>query len=610
MIRPRKADNEVGMGIGGDGRFLNVVGGFKVKLVLYFALLALLPAAVAFRGFQTLATRGETRSVDARLQAGLRSALVAYSARLDEAGREAAAVARGAAVQHAIADGDRDAAAAVVHEHPELSITAQKFHVGARPRLAGRRTVRVADHKRTLGEVTAFVPIDGPLLRELAEAFDSRDRLVVVRRGHIAAGTRRGVAVPAPPGAARITVAGEDYRSVATQRLASPRGVAFVALTPEAAIDRAASSAGRRLLAWLVASLVLFGFVAMLLGRSITRTLARLADAARALGHGRLERPVDVRGRDEVAQLASSFNEMAAELEQRRIELESERRRLREATARVGKALEATHDVDQLLHLVVETAVEATGAYGGLVVDGGREFARTGDPDAGLEKIAFPLRVGVGDFGSLVLAAPTFDRDQIETASSLAANAAIALENAHLHALVERQALVDALTELANRRALEDTLRAEIARSVRFGGDVAFVIADLDGFKAVNDRWGHPFGDTVLRTFGQMLRQTAREIDIAGRWGGEEFGLVLPGTDAAGAEALAERARQAVAAMKLETADGETVTVTASFGVASLAGTQSFDALVSAADTALYNAKRSGKNLVVAAPEPARPRIV
>jgi diguanylate cyclase (GGDEF)-like protein len=301
---------------------------------------------------------------------------------------------------------------------------------------------------------------------------------------------------------------------------------------------------------------------------------------------------------------------MAVELEQRRVELQEERRRLRETTARVGRALEATHDVDQLLHVIVETAVEATGAFGGLVLDGGREFARTGDPEAGAETIAFPLRTGAADFGSLVLAAPRFDADKLATASSLAANAAIALENARLHALVERQAVVDPLTDLANRRALEDTLHAEIARSARFGGDVAFVVADLDAFKNVNDRWGHPFGDVVLRTFGRTLRETAREIDIAGRWGGEEFALVLPGTDAAGGAALAERARLAVAAMTFEAAGGREVAVTASFGVASLAGTGSFDALVSAADSALYRAKRRGKNRVVTASEPVPARML
>ena len=90
-----------------------------------------------------------------------------------------------------------------------------------------------------------------------------------------------------------------------------------------------------------------------------------------------------------------------------------------------------------------------------------------------------------------------------------------------MHRIVERQAHVDALTELANRRALEETLRAELARAARFNGELCLVLADLDWFKNVNDLYGHPFGDVVLREFARVLRATVREIDVAGRWGGE-----------------------------------------------------------------------------------------
>src|SRR5439155_15503353 len=302
-------------------------------------------------------------------------------------------------------------------------------------------------------------------------------------------------------------------------------------------IDAAASSSERRLLIGLAASLLLFGIVTYLLGRSIVRTLARLAEAANAIAHGRLGERVEVRGRDEFAQLAGVFNDMATQLEQRLVELDGERHRLRNLSVRFGEALEATHDVEQLLRVIVETAVEATGAYGGVVVDGGRELARSGDPDSGLEKIAFPLRAGESDFGSLVLSAPQFDNDDVEAAASLAANSVIGLENVGLHRIVERQALVDGLTGLANRRALEETLHAELARAQRFHGELCLVFADLDDFKAVNDRYGHPTGDEVLREFATTLKETVREIDIAGRWGGEEFALILPGTDTAGGAA-------------------------------------------------------------------------
>jgi hypothetical protein len=96
----------------------------------------------------------------------------------------------------------------------------------------------------------------------------------------------------------------------------------------------------------------------------------------------------------------------------------------------------------------------------------------------------------------------------------------IALDNAKLHRIVERQALVDGLTGLANRRQAEDALASEVSRAGRFGGPLAVVLADLDDFKAVNDAHGHPVGDTVLREFAAVLARSVRDVDIAARWAG------------------------------------------------------------------------------------------
>ena len=185
----------------------------------------------------------------------------------------------------------------------------------------------------------------------------------------------------------------------------------------------------------------------------------------------------------------------------------------------------------------------------------------------------------------------------------LAGQAVVALENARLHRAVERQASLDGLTGLANRRSAQDALHSEVSRAGRFGSDLSLVMADLDGFKDVNDRFGHPVGDIVLREFAETLRETGREVDTAGRWGGEEFILILPATDTAGGARLAERVRQAFEQRLILSPDGTRIPVTASFGVAAypLHGTE--EALVRAADAALYEAKRAGKNRVVTAAE-------
>jgi diguanylate cyclase (GGDEF)-like protein len=172
----------------------------------------------------------------------------------------------------------------------------------------------------------------------------------------------------------------------------------------------------------------------------------------------------------------------------------------------------------------------------------------------------------------------------------------VALENARLHGMVERQALVDGLTGLANRRAAADALRAEAARAERLDTPLSIVLADLDGFKDVNDVHGHAVGDEVLRVFAQVLRETLRESDVAGRWGGEEFLLLLPGADEEGAAQLADRVRLALAERDIPTAPG--LRVTASFGVAEYAGQTNTEQLVAAADSALYRAKRAGKDRV------------
>ena len=171
---------------------------------------------------------------------------------------------------------------------------------------------------------------------------------------------------------------------------------------------------------------------------------------------------------------------------------------------------------------------------------------------------------------------------------------------------VASQATTDSLTGLGNRRTLDEELVLEWRRADRVRESLAFVLLDLDNFKLVNDTHGHQAGDAVLRAVGQILRDGVRQVDLAGRYGGEEFALILPETDLFGAVKLAERLRVDLETTPIQVADGKTLTVTASFGVALKDELPSPDDLVAAADEALYAAKRAGKNRVV--PDPANGR--
>jgi diguanylate cyclase (GGDEF)-like protein len=283
----------------------------------------------------------------------------------------------------------------------------------------------------------------------------------------------------------------------------------------------------------------------------------------------------------------------ADQLQARVRELEEERRRLRETTLRFGEALAATHDIDQLLRVIVETAVELTGSSRGRLVDDNDMLG----VDDGTARLELPL----GAFGTLQLVGDEFSSDQREVADWLIGHALIALGNAQRHRTVEKQALVDGLTGLANRRLCTAALEQELARAERFGEPFALVLADIDDFKAVNDRFGHPTGDEVLKAFAGLLHGSIREIDLAGRWGGEEFAVLLPQTDLEGGAKLAERIRHTLAEQELVAANGHTFHVTASFGVAAFPAASSQAQLVAAADRGLYDAKRSGKNRVGAA---------
>ena len=193
------------------------------------------------------------------------------------------------------------------------------------------------------------------------------------------------------------------------------------------------------------------------------------------------------------------------------------------------------------------------------------------------------------------------DKSQIEVLKLLGNLAGTSLVNAESNKDLERLATTDALTGLPNQRQLRARLAEVQARHDRGGSPFSLLFLDIDHFKRVNDSYGHPAGDEVLRRVAGVLSDRVRKVDLAARYGGEEFAVLLEGTDKEGALIMAERIRSAVAAMDLGDL-GVSTAVTVSVGIASVpTDCTDTDPLIAAADQALYQAKRDGRNRCVLA---------
>ncbi len=182
----------------------------------------------------------------------------------------------------------------------------------------------------------------------------------------------------------------------------------------------------------------------------------------------------------------------------------------------------------------------------------------------------------------------------VEVLSVLASQGAAAIETARLHERLAAESRIDALTGLPNRRKLDEDLRAEVERSRRYGRPLSLLLLDVDHFKRVNDLHGHQTGDDVLRGLAELFGPLLRGTDIAYRYGGEEFVVLLQETDVRAAADVAERLRTTI-----EQHDVAGMRLTASFGVVELRRDEGTDGLFARADAALYQAKSEGRNCAV-----------
>ena len=614
---------------------------FRVRLTLFFALIVVLPMIALAVLVTQIAADSANGKTDARLQAGLVTATSlfdrAQAESLQAANRIAARINADPRALAALAAGDRSAIEALA----QTSLAAEDVAtVGLRAagadsivagsdRPAAIATVDLVDGGDRLGAVTAAAQTARSLL-ELIETTTGEDAAFVGPGGKVLGSAAVDAdSLPASGESSNLDGAAEELRVAATQ----PLGVADwrIALTAPAGAEGFLASRPK-------IALALFAFFAtallavVLLLRSLQGQTREMLGAAKRIGKGDFSRTVPVRGRDEMAGLASEFNKMSGRLSEQMKLLRRQQLEIESSVRRVGEAFASGLDRSALLSILVETAVSTCEAEFGVIALRGQSRSQTefGDGAGAMREVAiaaesralnhpglhereldgaFAIASSFGTIGgadepagamTIARRGRTFTAAEREVFLYLLGQASVSVENLALHELVSEQAVTDELTGLANNRAFRSRMENEIARATRFGHPLSLLILDIDDFKRVNDVHGHLQGDEVLRAVAEILEAESRGIDEPARYGGEEFVVALPETDHKGAVELAERIRTRIASepVPLLDSDGE-VGVTASIGVATIPDDAGgVRELIAVADAALYDAKRAGKDRV------------
>jgi diguanylate cyclase (GGDEF)-like protein len=611
---------------------------FRARLTVFFAVIVVVPMVAIGVLMFSLINDSQQGKADARAGGIAAAAGSLYASE--------AASARSDAVTLGRAVGSLNGKALSVH----LASLARQAGLARATLMNGSRTiVDVGDRSaiapgsailRSRGGGRAMIVTASELTAsEYARELATAGVAVMVRDGpKILAST---IAVPSrspAPADGDVTVSGKGYRAVS--QTFTGFGGARVTVTVLSALSATAASLGgsRAVAAVLIGAFLAlaFGF-SIVASRALQARLSGFLEAARRLGSGDFSAPIPVEGHDEFAALGVEFNSMSSELSRRLDELSRERVRLKEAIRRIGHTFASSLDRPALLELALKTAVDAVQASGGRIsvraggdeplAEAGREGSLAGLEDAvhqaeraalknggmgeanttGMSVAAVtlgPLEPHKRAHGVITVARPgrPFTEDDLDVLRSLGAEAGLALENIELHCQVRRQAVTDELTGLANHGRFQALLNAEIEQVRRYHHPIGLIMLDIDDFKAVNDNYGHPRGDAVLRQVARVLQENSRDADSPARYGGEELSLILPHTDLEGAHAIAERIRAAVEGLRVARTHGDGVLrITASLGVAaSTDGDKA--ALIADADAALYEAKRAGKNRTISAP--------
>ena len=299
-------------------------------------------------------------------------------------------------------------------------------------------------------------------------------------------------------------------------------------------------------------------------------------------------------------------------------QLTDEHERLDRAIHRIGEAFGSKLDRAAMVGIGLRTAVEALGAQFGradlgtwrsdvgtasivAVCAAERAAQRPGALRLASDRDYYAMAHPLGDTTStdvlaVVRQGVPFTQQEQALFAYLAQQTALAIENVALHEQLRRQATLDELTGLSNHRRFQEALGHEMVRTRRSGQPTALALLDLDDFKAINDTYGHRLGDGVLRRVADVIAGACRGIDEPARYGGDELAVILPDTDLEGAWILGESMRRAVEALDLALEDGTPLRVTVSVGVGAVERDGDAGVLIEAADTALFQAKRAGRN--------------
>jgi diguanylate cyclase (GGDEF)-like protein len=610
---------------------------FRLRLALFFILIVVVPIVVVAALVVGISNTSRSAKADARLDGATQTALALYRRDLDRATRVARAIADDPVVQAAIRQGDpaairsavRGTAAAndvvgfAVHTSAGTSIGS-----GTHGAVATARIGLTSAGGAAVGSLEASTTAATTYARQV-HALTGLDAVVLGRGGPLGGSASVDAAALPEPGSSTDVTAGGHKMRATTARLPGSQRLEVAILGP---IPSGGFLSSRPVVAIIVVAFIGLALaVVVLLLRSLGGQVAEMLAAARRIGAGDFMGQVPVQGNDELAGLAREFNRMSARLRAQVAELRRQRDEIERSVQRIGEAFASGLDRQALLAIVVDTALSACNATYGVIALGGRVGAeaeagtgsaslretlliaeeratRSGDLAEHVVDYAFAIAAPIAPLGdpaemgvmSLAREGKPFDAAERDVFRYLLGQAAVSIENIALHELVSQQAVTDDLTRLSNKRRFRDVLTKEAARAARFDHPLSLLMLDIDGFKRINDTRGHVQGDEVLRRIARVLQAESRAIDEPARYGGEEFAIALPETALEGAAEVAERIRARIEREAVPATDGgEALTVTASVGVATIPTSASDpNGLVRAADAALYEAKRAGKNQV------------